>query len=78
MLNLRSRLLVDKLTGKEINQLLWKSKVHYRVHKSLSLDPILSQTNLVCKFTPYLRSVSIICFYLRLDIQSDIVLQLSD
>jgi len=39
--------------GKEILCLLWNLKIHYHIHKSQSLDPILNQLNLVHTLTPY-------------------------
>jgi hypothetical protein len=35
-------------SSQEIFHLLWKKKIHYHVHKSLPLNPILSQLNTAC------------------------------
>jgi len=51
--------LPEKLRGAELVEelpLLWNSKVQYRVHRILSLDPILSQLNPVT-FTQTLISL---------------------
>jgi hypothetical protein len=53
--------------SQEIPRLLRSSKIHYRVHKSPHLVPILSQMHLVHSFPP--------CY---LKIHSNIMLQLRD
>jgi len=40
-------------TSQEIPHLLWSPKVHYWVHKSLSVVPILGQMHSVLTFPPY-------------------------
>jgi hypothetical protein len=49
----------------EIPRILWKPKVHYRVHKTSPPDPILSQTNQV--YPTSLRPILILSFHLRID-----------
>jgi hypothetical protein len=55
------RILFEKLTVtqlvKKYPAFLWNPKVHYCVHTSLLLDPILSQLNPVHPINPYLPKV---------------------
>jgi hypothetical protein len=45
--------------GKDIPQLLWNAKVHYIVHKSPPLDPVLSQLKPAHILTAYLKPILI-------------------
>jgi hypothetical protein len=57
--------------GQEIPRLLWSPKVHYCLHMSTSLAPILSQTHPINTFPPYFpKTHSNIILHLRLGLPS--------
>jgi hypothetical protein len=62
---------ISRLATKEFPNILWNPKVHYRVHKSLPLIPILSNINPVHTTASYvLTSTLILSFHPRLDLPS--------
>jgi hypothetical protein len=52
----------------EVPNILWNPKVHYRVHESIPLAPILSQNNPVHTTPSYLRSILILYIRQRLGV----------
>jgi hypothetical protein len=50
--SLSNKLNRDDSFGQDIPRLVWSLKVHYRVHKSRSVEPILCQLNTVHTITP--------------------------
>jgi hypothetical protein len=60
----------------ELPNILWNPKVHYRVHKSPPLAPILSHINPVHTIPPYpiaLTSILLLSTHLRLDLPSGLL-----
>jgi hypothetical protein len=57
----------------EIPSILWNPKVHYRVHRSPPLVPILSQINPIHIIPSYLRSILILSTHLRLGLPSGLL-----
>jgi hypothetical protein len=54
----------------ELPSVLWNPKVHYRIHKSPPLVPILSQIDPVHIIASYLRSILILSTHVRLGLPS--------
>jgi hypothetical protein len=54
----------------ELLSILWNPKVHYRVHKSPPLVPILSHIDPVHTIPSYLRSILVLFTHLRLGLPS--------
>jgi hypothetical protein len=54
----------------ELLSILWNPKVHYRVHQSPPLAPILSNINPIHTIPSYRRSILILSTHLRFDLPS--------
>ena len=60
-------------TSNKILCIFWTSKIHYRVHNSLPLDPTLSQINPVNALPTHIRDILIISYYLGLGFPSGLL-----
>jgi hypothetical protein len=63
---------VNCAATQEILSILWNPKVHYHVHKSPPLVPILSQIDPIHTIPSYLRSILILSTHLRLGLPSNL------
>jgi hypothetical protein len=61
----------SRSASQEIPNLLWNQKVHYRVHNSPQLKPVMSQMNSVHTLITYSRSILILSCHLSNDLPSD-------
>jgi hypothetical protein len=57
----------------KLTSILWNPKVHYRVHKSLPVVPILRQMNPIHTIPSYLKSILILSTNIRLVLPSGLL-----
>jgi hypothetical protein len=68
-----SRGAADCAAIQELPSILWNPKVHYHVHKSPPLVPILSHINPIHTIPSYLRSILVLFTHLLLGLPSGLV-----